>query len=523
MLRWIGRFRGSRLWLISAVLPLPVVAGTAFAQEISVIRLAIDTDMTVRLTNMSTHVSTDRSGDSYFIVGPGRYSVQLLRNGQVAYEEVEYIGPDAPNTRTVNPKREEIVVGLPEDPPQFESNLCAALEAASQLTITRYGLHGADVQRRISDGDIGREGLECTTSDGVDAVGRTISGSYGVTPLGMIGLSIEYSPLAGVPRPRNRGNSPIYNDPATQRLATTQQPNSNLTPSLVGDLKNGIADVAVDSTGKPLLVCGAINAFTPLFCDSNGLAVATPAIGHLRGLYRFSVKTTPVDHQGVELDHWATFVGDDEYHATQDKLAAGAQAIRQDLEQRIAQLDANSVTVPSARNPGQITRYYPTPELVSLITTTQASIDKVLRDATLQPLQQHFPLAISQVSDPSQPATREADAQRIFRELRNAITILETASGNLGMDLVFRTVPVETEGSRLAFDKCERCIPLISQGGEHRFYRGKYYIHVTLDGYAPYEGWLDLIEDPKTILECDMVRVHRVINGHGSSCSLRSQ
>jgi hypothetical protein len=521
MLRGIRRRLACRLWVVSLVLALPVARG--LAQEIAVVRLPIDTDMTVRLTNLVTHVSYDRSGDSYFIVSPGRYSVQLLRNGQVAYEEVEYIGPESPTTRTVNPKREEIVVGLPEEPPQFNATLCAALETAAQLAIDRYGLHQADVHRRLANGDLGREGAECATSDGVDAIARTLSGSYGVTSLGMIGLSIEFSPLAGVPRPRNRGNSPIYNDPATQRLATTQQPNSNLTPSLVGDLKNGISDVAIDSTGKPLLVCAAINANSPLFCDSNGLAVATPAIGHLRGLYRFNVKTTPVDHLGVELDHWTTFVSDDEYHATVDKLAADAVALRDNLAQRIAQLDADSVTAPSAHVAGETRRYYSTPDVVGLIAAIQAGIDQALQNPTLQPLRQHLPATIAQLSDPTRQATRDADAQEIFRQLRNAVAVLETASGSLGIDLVFRTAPVETEGSRLAFDKCEKCIPILSQGGEHRFYRGKYYIHVTLDGYVPYEGWLDLVEDPKTILECEMIRPHHASNGRGSTCSLRSQ
>jgi hypothetical protein len=507
--------------MASLALSLPVAGG--LGQEISVVRLPIDTDMTVRLTNLATHVSYDRSGGSYFIVAPGRYSIQLLRNGQIAYEEVEYIGPESPNTRTVNPKREEIVVGLPEEPPQFDATLCAALETAARLAISRYGLREADVQRRLANGDIGRAAAECTSIDGVDAVGQTLSGSYGATSLGMIGLSIEFSPLAGVPRPRNRGNSQIYNDPATQRLATTQQPNSNLTPSLVGDLKNGISDVAIDNAGKPLLVCGAINAFTPLFCDSNGLAVATPAIGHLRGLYRFNVKTTPVDHLGVELDHWTTHVGEEEYHATIDKLAADAAALRDDLAQRIAQLDSDSVSAPSARVAGETRRYYSTPDVLAVIAAIQAGIDKALQNPTLQPLRQHLPAAIAQLNDPTRPVTRNADAQEVFRQLRTAVAVLETASGNLGIDLVFRTSPVESEGARLAFDKCDKCITVVSQGGERRFYRGRYYIHVTRDGYIPYEGWLDLVEDPKTILECEMIRPHHASNGRGSTCSLRSQ
>jgi hypothetical protein len=496
---------------------------SALTQEVSVVRLPIDTDMTVRLTNLSLHVSYDRTGDSYFIVAPGRYSIQLMRGGQVVYQEVEFIGANSPSTRTVNPKREEIVVGLPEDPPQFDPTLCGAIETATRMAIRTYGLHEADLQRRLADGDLGRNAAACTSSDSVDAVGRTLAGSYGVTSLGMLGLSIEFSPLAGVPRPRNRGNSPIYNDPATQRLAPTQQPNANLTPSLVGDLKNGIADVAVDSNGKALLVCAAINANTPLFCDSNGLAVATPAIGHLRGIYRFNVTTNPVDHYGIELDHWTTYAGDDEYHTTLDKLAADAESLRQNLEAGITRLTADSVVVPSARHPGEMTRYFPTPELVAVITTTQTGIDAALKNPTLQPLRAHFPSAIAEVGDPSQPATREADVAPIFGALRNAAAVLQTASGNLGVDFVFRSSPVETAGSRLVFDKCERCAPLLSQAGEHRFYRGKYYIHVTLDGYLPYEGWLDLIDDPRTILECEMVRSHRTGGGRVSSCSLRSQ
>jgi hypothetical protein len=521
MLRRIRRSTISRLSPLAAAMLLSAAAG--WAQEISVVRLPVDTDMTVRLTNMSSHVNYDRAGDSYFIVAPGRYSIQLMRDTQVIYQEVEFIGPNSPATRTVNPKREEIVVGLPEEPPQFEPTLCGALETAARMAIRTYGLRETDLQRRLADGDLGRDGSACTTSDGVDAVSRTIAGSYGVTSLGMLGISIEFSPLAGVPRPRNRGNSPIYNDPATQRLAPTQQPNSNVTPSLVGDLKNGIADVAVNDAGKPLLVCAAINANTPLFCDSNGLAVATPAIGHLRGLYRFTATTNPVDHFGVELDRWTTYVADDEYRATQEKLVADVDSLRQSLEDGIAKLTTASVTVPSARRPGETTRYYPTPELVALIATTQAGVDAALKNPTLQPLRAHFPSPIADVEDPSRSATRDANAENIFAALRNANTVLQTVSGNLGIDFVFRTSPVETAGTRLVFDKCEHCAPLLSQAAEHRFYRGKYYIHVTLDGYVPYEGWLDLVEDPRTILECEMARIRRAGGGRVSSCSLRTQ
>ena len=87
--------------------------------------------------------------------------------------------------------------------------------------------------------------------------------------------------------------------------------------------------------------------------------------------------------------------------------------------------------------------------------------------------------------------------------------MLEKVSDNLAIDLVFRTAPVETESAHLNFVNCPRCTPIVSQGGQHRFYRGKYYIQATLDGYVAYEGWLDLVEDPRHILECDMVRVRR--------------
>jgi len=510
-------------WFAQLAVAVLLSAITGFSQEVSVVRLPIDTDMAVRLTNLTTRVSYDRTGDSYFIVAPGRYSIQLLRAGQVVYQEVEFIDQNSPSTRTVNPKREEIVVGLPEEPPQFEPSLCGALETATRLAIQTYGLREADLRRRLADGDLGRDGSACNSSDGVDAVGRTIAGSYGVTSLGMLGISIDFSPLAGVPRPRNRGNSPIYNDPATQRLSPTQQPNSNLTPALVGDLKNGIADVAVNDAGKPLLVCAAINANTPLFCDSNGLAVATPAIGRLRGLYRFRATTNAVDRYGVELDHWTTYVGEEEYRATQEKLVADLDSLRQRLEDGISKLTAASVTVPSARRPGETTRYYPTPDLLALVATTQAGIDAALKNPTLQPLRARFPAPIAKLEDPSRPATRGAIADKVLGELQNAIAALQTAADNLGIDFVFRTSPVETAGSRLVFDKCDRCAPLLSQAGEHRFYRGKYYIHVTLDGYVPYEGWLDLVDDPRTILECEMARARRAGSGRTSSCSLKTQ
>jgi hypothetical protein len=512
----------SRLRPFSAAFLISFASALA-AQDVAVTRLPVDTDMTVRLTNLTSHVSYDRSGNSYFIVPVGRYSVQLLRDGDVAYQEVEYIDADSPATRTVNPNRMEVVVGLPDGSSEFDPSVCAALEAAAQLAIHTYGLHDADLKRRLATAQIAADGGSCASTTEVDDMGQTLAGSYGVTPLGLVALSIEFTPLAPSSRPRNRGNSPIYTNPETQRITPTGQPNSNATPSLIADLKNGLSDVAIDGHGKPLLVCAAIDPNTPLFCDSNGFAVATPAIANLRGLYRFHANITPVDHWGAELDHWTSFVQDDEYEATQDGLNAAVSALKSNLERRITKLQSESAAAPSAQDPGQSVRNYPTADLIALIAATKAEFDLALHDITLQPLRQHFPVAISHVSDPSQPMTHDADAQRIFRELRSDIAVLDKVSDNLAIDLVFRTAPVETESAHLNFVNCARCTPIVSQGGQHRFYRGRYYIQATLDGYVAYEGWLDLIEDPRHILECDMVRVRRAPSGHASSCSLRAQ
>ncbi len=493
------------------------------AQDVSITRLPVDTDMTVRLASLTSHVNYDRSGDSYFIVPIGRYSLQLLRDGQVAYQEVEYIDSAAPATRTVNPNHMEIVVGLAGGSPQFDPSVCGALETAAQLAIRTYGLHDADLQRRLSTAEISSNNGNCSSQSAIDDVGQTVAGSYGITPLGLVALSIEYTPLAAQRRPRNQGNSPIYRDPSTQRLATSQQSRTNFTPSLITDLQNGISDVAFDADGKPLLVCAALDANTPVFCDSNGFAVATPAIARLRGLYRLSVKTTPVDHFGAETDHWAAFAGQDESDAMQDRLATAVASLKRNLEQRISQVQSNVVSASGAQAQNAGEHSYPTTDLITLIKATQAEFDQVLNDAALQPLRQHFPAAISQVADATAPVTSDLDAQRVFRNLRNAVSVLDSVSDNLAIDLVFRSSPVETESAHLNLVSCKRCTPIISQGGQHRFYRGKYYIQATLDGYVAYEGWLDLVEDPRHILECDLVRVRSAAHGRASSCSLRAQ
>jgi hypothetical protein len=514
----------SRLRLISTLFLITFASSVALSQDVAVTRLPVDTDMTVRLTNLTSHVNYDRSGNSYFIVPVGRYSVQLLRNGDVAYQEVEYIDAEAPATRTVNPNRMEIVVGLAGGNPQFDPSVCGALETAAQLAIRTYGLDDNDLQRRLNTAEISSSGGSCTSTTAVDDVGQTVAGSYGVTPLGLIALSIEYSPLA-LPsnRPRNRGNSPIYTNPETQRITPTGQPNSNSTPSLITDLKNGFSDVAIDIHGKPLLVCAAIDANTPVFCDSNGFAISTPAIANLHGLYRFHANTTPVDHWGAELDHWTDFVRQDELDTTQDHLAAAVASLKRDLEQRITQVQSNVVTASGGQEQSATGRNYPTPDLVTLINATQTEFDQALYDATLQPLRQHFPATIAHLSDPSGLVTSKQEAQTVFRELRNAVSVLDSVSDNLAIDLVFRTSPVETESAHLNLVSCKRCTPIISQGGQHRFYRGRYYIQATLDGYVAYEGWLDLVEDPRHIFECDLVRVRRASQGRAATCSLRAQ
>ncbi len=506
-------------WFTSMLAFAPVCA---FAQDISVVRLPQSTDMTVRLRNLTTHVNYDTSGESYLIVPAGRYSIQLLRQGQIAYEEVEFISSNSPQSRTVNPEAKNIVVGLSGGNPQFEAGLCSTLETAARLAITSYGFRDDSVDRRLARATSGAASTDCNTLQGLTFFTAVLAGSYGVTPLGMLNLSIDFTSLAPQRRPPNRGNSPIYKDPATQRLATTQKPGANLTPELVSDLKNGISDVAVDDAGKSLLVCGAIDANTPLFCDSNGFAVATPAIARLRGLYRFQMKTTAVDRQGVEDDHWTTFVTEEEYRTTQQKLVAALLPIQQNLTQRIAHVEAGAVTVPSASAAEQAGRYYATTDILSLIAATQKEIDLALSNNTLHALQQYFSPLVASV-DPNLHAVEQNQAHKIFRDLQNSVTLLTTVSNTLDFDFVFRTTPVETEGAHLNFDNCERCNPVISQGGEHRFYRGKYHVRATLDGYVPYEGWLDLVDDPRTIFECNLVRAIPHVNSQASSCALKTQ
>ncbi len=498
-------------------------AASVAAQDISVVRLPQSTDMTVRLVNLISHDRYDRTGDSYFIVPAGRYSIQLLRDGQLAYQEVEFIGPDSPDTRTINPQQMKIVAGLPDGSPQFDPTLCSALITAIQVTVNSFGLRDTDVQRRMADGAFAADPAACAGSTVVEDVAATLAGSYGVTPLGMIGVSVEFTPLSPHRgRPPALGNSPIYNDPETQRLAIPHQPGSNVTPELISDLENGITDVAVDATGKPLLVCGAITGSTPLFCDSNGFGVATPPIAHLRGLFRFQVKMTPVDSHGVENDHWTNFVSEDEYSGTVDKLTSQIQAIQTTLPQAIGQLQAKS-TDQSGVASAQSSQPDAAADLAALIETTEAALNKALYDPALQPLRHHFPELIAVPGIPQQPTAPEADGQKAFRSLQNTVDILARVSGDLGIDFVFRTIPVETEGAVMTLQNCARCAPITSQGGIHRLYRGRYYVKAALEGYQPYEGWLDLVADPKTILECNMVRLHRTANGRGTTCSLQAQ
>src|SRR5271170_4670091 len=506
-----------RPWL--AVLAL--TSGLALGQDISVVRSPRDSNLSVRLENLASHVIYDRSGGTYFILPTGRYSVQLLRDGGVVYQEVEYIDPDSPDTRTVDPSGSGIMVGLSGGNPTFDPNPCSALQDASRLALANYGLDETEIQQRLTNAGPGANGDRCATTVDVDALSGTLAGSYGVTPIGMLLLSIEYTQLAPVRGVRHPVNPNLDTTFARPGISPAQQPGANLTASLVADLKNGISDVAVDVSGKPLLVCAAIDASTPLFCDSDGTVMAPNVNPHLAGLYRLRVRTSPVDHHGVEEDHWTAFFSEEEYHATQQKLARDMQTIQTNLLQRIGQVEAKSFTDANAGAPSA--RYYPAAELSLLIETTQTEIDTALHDVTLQPLRRAFPQPIAQLNPHSQDAVAASEAQRVFQQLKDTVALLEYVSGNLGVDLIFRTAPVETEGSSLTFEACDRCTPIVSQGGQHRFYRGRYYVKASLSGYVTYEGWLDLVADPKTTFECDMVRVHSAMNGRGSTCSLKPQ
>lgn len=504
--------------LAPGALLLACSAGLALAQDVSITRTPRDSNLSIRLENLTTHVVYDRAGGTYFIVPAGRYSVQLLRDDQQVYQEAEYIGPDSPSTRTVDPSGSGIMVGLSQGNPQFDASPCAALQDAAELAVAMYGLRDADLQRRRENADIGDR---CASNADVDTLAGTLAGAYGTTPLGMVILSVDFTQLTPQRGPRHVANPNLDTTFARPAISPAQQPGANMNGGLVADLRNGISDVAIDVGGKPLLVCAAMDANTPLFCDSDGNVMAPNVNPHLASLYRLRVRTTPVDHHGVEEDHWTSFVSEEEYRATQQKLASDMRAILTGLLRRIGQMDADASS--AAGGGGQNARSYSAEGVSQLIATTQAEIDAALRDSTLQPLRQAFPKAIAQLSSDSPAAMPTADAHRIFQQLRDTVDLLNYIAGNLAIDLIFRTTPVESEGAHLVFDACDRCNPVISQGGEHRFYRGRYHIKVSLDGYTPYEGWLDLVEDPKTVLECEMVRVHHAANGRASACSLKSQ
>ncbi len=516
MLQHARQHSASRI--ASGALLLACAGSLALSQDVSITRTPRDSNLSIRLENLNTHVVYDRAGGTYFIVPAGRYSVQLMRDDQQVYQEAEYISADSPPTRTVDPSGSGIIVGLSQGNPNFGASPCAALQDAAQLAVAIYGIHDADLQRRRASADIGDR---CGNNADVDTLAGTLAGAYGTTPLGMVILSVEFTQLSPQRGPRHVANPNLDTTSARPTISPAQQPGANLNGGLVTDLRNGISDVAIDVGGRPFLVCAAMDANTPLFCDQDGTVMAPNVNPHLASLYRLRVKTSPVNHRGVEEDHWTSFVSEDEYHATQQKLANDIQAIQSRLLRQIGQVEADAPSAAGAA--GQNARTYPVTEITSLIATTQTEIDAALHDPTLQPLRQAFPKAIAQLSPNSPAAIPAIDAQRIFQQLKLTVELLEYVSGNLGIDLIFRTTPVETEGARLTFEACDRCNPVISQGGQHRFYRGRYHIRVSLDGYVPYEGTLDLVEDPRTILECEMVRVHHTANGHTSSCSLKSQ
>jgi hypothetical protein len=508
---------------MAAALAFAFGASAMAGQELSVTRLPFASDQTVRLENLATHERTERSGEAYFIVPPGRYSVQLLRDDRVVYQEVEYIGLDAATSRKVDPGG-NAVVGLPGGNPHFESTVCSALRAAAGLAVASFGVREGNVDRRLERARSGAESRDretdwdaCATNASVDSLAIELSGSYGVSPLGMIHLAIEF-----IPSPTQAGRP--------RRPTNSLAPGRTLTPEaqrawsgVVDDLKNGFPDVTVDGTRRPMLVCAASDASTPLFCQYDGAVAGNPSSLGLRSLYRFHASTVPVDARGVEDDHWTTFVGEDEYRATQEKLTADLQHIRDGLRQGVEDLEAKASALPGAAGAGQSTRSYPMAEMRLLVDLTQAEIDQALHDSTLQPLRSHFPQPVAKIADPSQPSVTEVEGHAIFRQLNDAVNQLTAAAGHLGVDLVFRTTPVETEGAQLSFTTCDRCRPIVSQGGEHRFYRGRYSVRAMLDGYVPYEGWMDITDDPKTILECEMVRTGRPDSGRNSSCSLKAQ
>jgi hypothetical protein len=508
-----------RPWRISVLCLFLLAVSRAVAQDVSVVRSPQASDMTVRLENLASHLTYERNGDSYFIVPTGRYSIQLLRQGRVVYQEAEFLGPDAPNPRTVGPSGDAIVVGLPEGNPQFDANPCAALENASRLAVGRFGLRDSDVQQRLANADFTGKASGCAASGVADALASILAGAYGVTPLGMVNVSIDFLPLS----PSGRA----HRTPHPSGGADASHPNAWMNKltglGLVGDLKQGFSAVAVGSGDTAFLVCAALNGDAPLFCNSDGQVVGPAEVGSFRGIYRLRVKTTPVDYRGVEDDHWTTFVGEEEYRRTQETLTAALETIQANLTQRIAQVESGTSSAPDDRFPGQTMKSYATDQLVSLIETTQSEVDAALRDEKLQPLRRHFPTTLARLDASSQPFVPAQDALRIYRELKDTVTLLSKSSGDLGVDLVFRTAPVETEGARLTFDACARCAPVVSQGGQHRFFRGRYHVTASLDGYVPYEGWLDLVDDPKSILECDLVRVHSRTNSRTSSCTLRTQ
>jgi hypothetical protein len=235
------------------------------------------------------------------------------------------------------------------------------------------------------------------------------------------------------------------------------------------------------------------------------------------------VQLNAIDDLGAETNHWQPIVDEETTRLATQHLLKDSPVLSDHLERRIGQLKPVRAPLAGQRFFQQPAGFYLRSDLEELAVSTTAEVAAALLYPGLDPVRQHFEAKLAAISIPEESYVPREAVERTFASFREVIAGITSIAGDLSIDLLFLTRPVETEGTMLTLKSCKLCPEIFSQGGAKRLYRGRYDYTVTRHGYDSFSSSLDLIDDPGTKLVCTLSRSQASGPGGPSRCSLEQR
>jgi hypothetical protein len=478
-----------------------VLANAQAQDKLVIVRRTPDEQSNVELFNVYTKQTfTPFSGD-YFEVPPGYYLAELVRDDKVYYSVPELINSRSSKDRVIHPQGNEFASAVGISPDGFSNSGCSAVIFSSMSAIFRFGFSDDAVLNRIIPRGTPRPCQLMAPIDFTEIV-QSLTGAYGETDFGLAVLHID-----------------------------RMSPTDGISTAFKHDFQNGFLDVVV-LEGKVYVACQLLTPNELIFCDSEGEKRSEDELHFDRRAFlsmlekdnqywRVYIDIVPIDSSGVERGHWTEATNLESVRTIEQQLSMDAKSISRTLDDGVKRLKPVKATTGGGMNFLQDDLAYSTQDLLSLKSAVQTQTRAALKGQELHPLRRHFDASFDKVELSSSPTVSADSAGSFIQMLRSIVSSLTSVSNDLSVDLVFLTQPAETEGSSLTISDCERCARIFSQGGSHRFFRGKYDYVVLKKGFKEFKDTFDLVDDPDTRLVCKLAKA-TAKDDTESECAMQS-